>query len=102
MEGNSTWKVRGKSICRAADNYTVDTGYLLFCTSPNTAVFYISKNKNVIKFLNHVGRVQVCHLITRPSSTGHIRMGSFMGRGDQYIQFVKVLYCKLPTSSKQL
>ena len=28
-------------------------------------------------------------------------MGSFMGRGNQYIQLVKVLYCKLPTISKQ-
>ena len=29
-------------------------------------------------------------------------MGSFVGRGNQYIQLVKVLYCKLPTISKQL
>ena len=29
-------------------------------------------------------------------------MGSFMGRGNQYIQFVRVLYCKLPTNGKQL
>ena len=28
--------------------------------------------------------------------------GSFMGRGNQYIQLVKVLYCKLPTNGKQL
>ena len=34
--------------------------------------------------------------------TGHITMGSWKGRGDQYIQFVRVLYCKLPTNSKQL
>ena len=35
--------------------------------------------------------------------TGHITMGScFMGRGNQYIQLVKVLYCKLPNNSKQL
>ena len=27
---------------------------------------------------------------------GHITMGSFMGRGNQYIQLVKVLQCKLP------
>ena len=33
---------------------------------------------------------------------GHIITGSFMGRGNQYIQLVKVLYCKLPTNSKQL
>ena len=28
--------------------------------------------------------------------------GSFMGRGNQYIQLVKVPYCKLPTDGKQL
>ena len=34
--------------------------------------------------------------------TGHITMGSWKGRGNQYIQFARVLYCKLPTNSKQL
>ena len=34
--------------------------------------------------------------------TGHITMGSWKGRGNQYIQLVKVLYCKLPTVYKQL
>ena len=29
-------------------------------------------------------------------------MGSSMGTGNQYIQLVKVLCCKLPTSGKQL
>ena len=29
-------------------------------------------------------------------------MGSWKGRGNQYIQFVRVLYCKLPTNGKQL
>ena len=29
-------------------------------------------------------------------------MGSFMGRGNQYIELVKVLYCKLSTKGKQL
>ena len=29
-------------------------------------------------------------------------MGSWNGRGNQYIQFVRVLYCKLPTNGKQL
>ena len=28
--------------------------------------------------------------------------GSWKGRGNQYIQFVRVLYCKLPTKGKQL
>ena len=34
--------------------------------------------------------------------TGHITMGSWKGRGNQYIEFVRVLYCKLPTNGKQL
>ena len=29
-------------------------------------------------------------------------MGSFVSKGNQYIQLVKVLYCKLPTIGKQL
>ena len=29
-------------------------------------------------------------------------MGSWKGRGNQHIEFVRVLYCKLPTNGKQL
>ena len=34
--------------------------------------------------------------------TGHITTGSWKGRGNQYIQFARVLHCKLPTNGKQL
>ena len=34
--------------------------------------------------------------------TGHIMTGSWKRRGNQYIQFVRVLYCKLSTNGKQL
>ena len=34
--------------------------------------------------------------------TGHIMTGSWKGRGNQYIEFARVVYCKLPTNSKQL
>ena len=34
--------------------------------------------------------------------TGHITTGSWKGRGNQYIEFVRVLYCKLLTNVKQL
>ena len=34
--------------------------------------------------------------------TGHITTGSWKGRGNKYIQFVRVLYCKLPTNGKPL
>ena len=33
--------------------------------------------------------------------TGQITMGSWKGRGNQYIQFIRVLYCKLQTNGKQ-
>ena len=36
------------------------------------------------------------------NTTGYITTGSWKGRGNQYIQLVRVLYCKLPTNSKQL
>ena len=41
----------------------------------------------------------LCHF---QHCTGHITTGSFVGRGDQYIQLIKVLYCKLPAIGKQL
>ena len=34
--------------------------------------------------------------------TGHITTGSWKGRGNQYREFVRDLYCKLPTNDKQL
>ena len=34
-------------------------------------------------------------------NTGHIKTGSWKGRGNQYIQLFKVLYCKLLTNGKQ-
>ena len=34
--------------------------------------------------------------------TGHITTGSWKGRGNQYIEFARVVYFKLPTNGKQL
>ena len=34
--------------------------------------------------------------------TGYITTSSWKGRGNQYIQFIRVLYCKLLTNGKQL
>ena len=56
---------------------------------------YISSKKREFSYLFGVlRRLQHC--------TGHITTGSWKGRGNQYIQFVRVLYCKLPTNGKQL
>ena len=49
---------------------------------------------SVIYLFGVLRRLQHC--------TGHIMTGSWKGRGNQYIQFVRVLYCKLPTNGKQL
>ena len=47
-----------------------------------------------LEFQHCTGRFQHC--------TGHITMGSWEGIGNQYVQFIRVLYCKLPTNGKQL
>ena len=53
-----------------------------------------SRQKQYIYLFGGLRRFQHC--------TGDIMMGSWKGRGNQYIQFVRVLYCKLRTNSKQL
>ena len=59
----------------------------------------LSKNENgggmyFIYLFGVLRRFQHC--------AGHITTGSWKGRGNQYMQFVRVLYCKLPTNGKQL
>ena len=51
----------------------------------------------LFKCFNLFGVLQRCQ-----HCTGHITTGSWKGGGNQYIQFVRVLYCKLPTNGKQL
>ena len=50
--------------------------------------------RNTIYLFGVLRRFQHC--------TGHITTGSWKGRGNQYMQFLRVLYCKLPTNGKQL
>ena len=56
----------------------------------------LDKSLNFIYLFGVLRRFQHC--------TGHITMGSWKGRGNQYIQFItsRVQYCKLPTNGKQL
>ena len=68
------------------------------------AHFYIQflGNGNVIGHLKHLKYLVVMqHLFgvlhCFQHCTGHITTGSWKGRGNQYIQLVKVLFCKLPT-----
>ena len=57
-----------------------------------TAVVCISRRALILFGL--LRRFQHC--------TGYITTGSWKGRGNQYIKFARVLYCKLPTNGKQL
>ena len=54
---------------------------------PETGVFFIY-------LFGVLRRFQHC--------TGHITTGSWKGRGNQYIEFARVVYCKLLTNGKQL
>ena len=70
-----------------------------------------SINKGSILLLQHIKgegqsqmqRIYLFGVLRRfQHCTDHITTGSWKGRGNQYIQFVRVLYCKLPTNGKQL
>ena len=63
-----------------------------FCNDFNNIPFVLSPG--FIYLFGVLRRFQQC--------TGHITMGSWKGRGNQYIEFIRVLYCKLPTNGKQL
>ena len=59
------------------------------------SAIYVNNNiTDIIYLFGVLRRFQHC--------TGHIMTGSWKGRGNQYIQFVRVLYFKLPTNGKQL
>ena len=58
---------------------------------------------NLHRFSDALGLVYLFGVLRRfQHCTGHIMTGSWKTRGNQYIQFVRVLYCKLPTNSKEL
>ena len=63
-------------------------------------------HKIVKKIIHATGKILFIYLfgVLRrfQHCTGHITTGSWKGRGNQYIQFVRVLYCKLLTNGKQL
>ena len=54
----------------------------------------LAKTIRDLSYLGFLCRFQHC--------TGHITTGSWKGRGNQYIEFARVVYCKLPTNGKQL
>ena len=68
--------------------------YVLFSDIPLATYGHVTSILYLFYLFGVLRRFQHC--------TGHITTGSWKGRGNQYIQFVRVLYCKLPTNGKQL
>ena len=66
----------------------------LCCYEPSIFCQYFVHCLSSIYLFGVLCRFQHC--------TGHIMMGSWKSRKNQYIQFVRVLYCKLPTNGRQL
>ena len=66
---------------------------ILYKSNTEKCLAYI-RGKFFIYLFGVLRRFQHC--------TGHITTGSWKGRGNQYIEFARVVYCKLPTNGKQL
>ena len=72
------------------------------CT-PRSQQAIATSNRNLSSELGYYVFIYLFGVLRRfQHCTGHITTGSWKGRGNQYIQFVRVLYCKLPTNGKQL
>ena len=74
----------GHSITAGNSKWQIGLDFALIIHSPATSIYLFG----VLR------RFQHC--------TGHITTGSWKGRGNQYIQLLVVLYCKLLTNGKQL
>ena len=66
----------------------VKSHYQAFCLRSGLEFIYLFYLFGVLRHFQHC--------------IGHITMGSWKGRGNQYIEFARVVYCKLPTNGKQL
>ena len=64
--------------------------------------FCVCTKRDLISSLNSVFIYLLIWGFRLLSYDFHITMGSWKGRGNQYIPFVRVLYCKLLTNGKQL
>ena len=95
MTGSTDWeKILQKDLELSSDNDEPPTKISIGTLTEVTAQPDKSKSCIFIYLFEVLRRFQHC--------TGHIMTGSWKGRGNQYIQFVRVLYCKLPTNGKQL
>ena len=76
----------------------------LLCPLPQKICGILHKFPHILNhFFSNILFIYLFGVLRRfQHCTGHITTGSWKGRGNQYIQFVRVLYCKLPTNGKQL
>ena len=107
-----------QKIKRIRDMFTASLTVVIppMCTPPNLPRFNEVSENEVLKIIKN-SPTKSCLLDPVPTflliylfgvlrrfqhCTGHITTGSWKGRGNQYIQFVRVIYCKLLTNGKQL
>ena len=69
---------------------------------PHVANFRYVANFRFLTLLRYGGIYLFGVLRRFQHCTGHITTGSWKGRGNQYIEFARVVYCKLLTNGKQL
>ena len=83
-----------------------EQGYLflnLFCLMEAKASKKAVLRVRCLRSVSFIGSIYLFGVLRRfQHYSGHIMMGSWKGRGNQYIQFARVVYCKLPTNGKQL
>ena len=76
--------------------------FIIFCDSLSS-LQALDNNNCDHPFIQDILFVYLFGVLRRfQHCTGHITTGSWKGRGNQYIQFARVVYCKLPTNGKQL
>ena len=71
----------------------VSDGFVVLASRPKP-FWPCFHSKSLVCLFGVLRRFQHC--------TGHITTGSWKGRGNQYIEFARVVYCKLPTNGNQL
>ena len=76
---------------------------LVFIQCFTRTFHWCTQTLSIVKYEKNMSRSTFPYLLHRfQHCTGHITTGSWKGRGHQYIQFVRVMYCKLPPNGKQL
>ena len=86
------------TFVREGTMYEISTACFIYCSI--FAVQALRKRRVQGHCAAYHFRIGILRLFQH--CTGHITTGSWKGRGNQYIEFARVVYCKLPTNGKQL